>query len=259
MSCFIQLMGGLGNQLFEIATAYAHSQRNGFDLKISPTTNCKRGVYWESFYPKCIPYRNTIINTNIASYSEPHFHYTELPAHANNLIGYFQSSKYFSNYSEEIRELFRPSQTVYNSMNENWGHLLTEPAIVMHIRRGDYVPLPQFHCILTPSYYLAAAQRMMNETGITKLLIFSDDIEWCKTIGLPDSSVFVDEPDETVALLLMSQFKYYIISNSSFSWWAVWLGAPAALVYAPDRWFGPHGPQDVQDIYESNWVKLRIK
>lgn len=42
-------MGGLGNQLFEIATAYAHARRNGYQLQISPTTNCRRDVYWDSF------------------------------------------------------------------------------------------------------------------------------------------------------------------------------------------------------------------
>lgn len=256
MTCFIQLMGGLGNQLFQIATAYAHSKRHGYQLQISPTTNCKRGIYWDSFYPKCIPYRTSDTYTSAVRYSEPHFRYAKIPSSAKNIFGYFQSSKYFSDYANEIRELFIPSDTIYNNMNEKWGHLLTEPAIVMHIRRGDYVPLPQVHCILTPSYYVAAAQRMISETGITKLLVFSDDIEWCKTIGLPTSTVYVDEPDEAVALVLMSHFKYYIISNSSFSWWAVWLGTPAALVYAPDRWFGPNGPQDVQDIYEPAWIKL---
>jgi hypothetical protein len=256
MPCFIQLMGGLGNQLFEIATAYAHAQRNSYQLQISPTTNCKRMVYWDSFYPNCIQYKCIDHIQLLPRYNEPHFHYVSIPSYARNLFGYFQSSKYFSEYADEIKTLFTPSCEVRDNMNAKWGHLLTEPHIVMHIRRGDYVALPQFHGILKPSYYVNAVQRMMSETCITKVLVFSDDIEWCKTIGLPESTVYVDESDETIALLLMSQFKHYIISNSSFSWWAVWLGESATLVYAPDRWFGPQGPQDIQDIYESSWVKL---
>ncbi len=154
--------------------------------------------------------------------------------------------------------MFMPSDAVRETMNEKWGHLLSEPRIVVHIRRGDYVNLPHFHCILKPAYYRDAINKMIAETSISSVLVFSDDIEWCKTIGLPTSSIFVDEPDDAVALYLMSQFQHYVISNSSFSWWAVWLGKKASLVYAPKKWFGTMGPQDVQDIYEDTWVKLPL-
>ncbi len=250
-------MGGLGNQLFQIANGYAHSQRNGYALHISATTNCKRGTYWDTFYPVCKQFRTTQPCT-ITPFTEPQFHYREIPREARHLIGYFQSSKYFTEYADDIRRLLTPSDIVHASMRQKWGHLLSEESIVVHIRRGDYVPLPQYHCILTADYYVQAVNKMITETGINKVLVFSDDIEWCKTIGLPESSIYVDESDETVALLLMSQFKYYIISNSSFSWWAVWLGKQAKCVYAPELWFGPSGPQDIWDIYESSWEKLPI-
>ena len=251
-------MGGLGNQLFQIATGYAHARRHGYQLQLPPTTNCKRGTYWDTFYPACKQFRTHAPN-GAPRYSEQHFHYSQIPSTARNLIGYFQSSKYFAEYECEIRDLFVPSEAVRATMNHKWGHLLTEPRIVVHIRRGDYVNLPEFHCILTPSYYVSTVNRMIAETGIDRVLVFSDDIEWCKTIGLPASSLFVDEPDEAVSLHLMSQFQHYVISNSSFSWWAVWLGKKASLVYVPDEWFGTMGPTDIQDIYEPDWVKLPIK
>ena len=47
----------------------------------------------------------------------------------------------------------------------------------------------------------------------------------------------------------MSLCDANIITNSTFSWWAAWLGErPNKLIIAPEKWFGPEGPQDQQDI-----------
>jgi hypothetical protein len=91
-----------------------------------------------------------------------------------------------------------------------------------------------------------------------KLLVFSDDLPWCQSLDFLEGATFVEEPDASAALHLMSQFRYYILSNSSFSWWGAWLGEKAVYVIAPDRWFGPTGPADFQDIYERTWDRLAV-
>ena len=54
---------------------------------------------------------------------------------------------------------------------------------------------------------------------------------------------------------LLQQFYNYIMSNSSFLWWCVWL-ANSKNVIAPAKWFGPKGPKEYNDIYEKNWIRI---
>ena len=71
---------------------------------------------------------------------------------------------------------------------------------------------------------------------------------------LPFPHMILEESDiNTFALL--QQFKHFIMSNSTFIWWCVYL-ADAKNVIVPAKWFGPAGPQLYEDIYEPNWVRM---
>jgi hypothetical protein len=142
-------------------------------------------------------------------------------------------------------------------VREKYAALLkdVEDTVIIHIRRGNYLGLPNIHGILTEDYYRRAVALLHP----AKIVVFSDDLAWCRGLDFLQNATFVDEPDASTALYVMSQFEKYILSNSTFSWWAAWLGCPAKTVIAPDRWFGPDGPQDFQDIYEPSWDKLAIK
>jgi hypothetical protein len=61
--------------------------------------------------------------------------------------------------------------------------------------------------------------------------------------------------DDVHTLVLLMHFKYFIIANSTFSWWAAWL-SQAERVYAPAHWFGPKGPQQYEDIYDPSWIRI---
>ena len=266
---YIQTVGGLGNQMFQIAAAYAHSRRYGTELYISELTNCqRRGTsYWDTFlhnFTKNIgaapaPPAKSIL------WKERCFRYMPIPKPANTLHGYFQSSKYFADVSGELHHLFEPTPLVKQKVAEKYGALLAEEReklCVVHVRRGDYTTAANtpIHNVLTPEWYGRAIAAVIERIPDIQLLVFSDDIPWCR--GLPcfqgGHVRFIDEPTDYLALHLMSQFKHFIMSNSTFSWWAVWLGTPADLVIVPSKWFGPAGPQDYQDIYEPNWIKLAV-
>lgn len=265
-SCYVSLAGGLGNQLFEIATAYAHARRTGKTLQISQGTIGGRPTYWRSYLHKCADW--VVSGPPPGSslwWKEPHFHYAPIPASASALSGYFQSSKYFNDVSEEIRELFDPHPVIKNVVNSKYADFLRAPDThcVIHIRRTDYYRGANvaFHVVCDKAWYMRALAEMDRRCPGTHYLVFSDDLDWCRAAEQTDmwagrSVSFVDERNDCASLFLMSHFRKFIISNSTFSWWATWLQPTAKTVIAPTRWFGPAGPQDWQDIYEPDWIPL---
>jgi hypothetical protein len=250
----VQLSGGLGNQLFQIANGYAYCKRFGYELKITRNTNCKRGNYWDTFLKNKI-HPDTVIDSDstasLVAYKEPHFHYTPIPENKRYLCGYFQSSKYFKDYENEIKKLFSEPEQEQPPFPEEY--------VMIHIRLTDYYAsdyIIGFHVVATSEYYKKAIEEIKkihpNPDSI-KFLVFSDDIKACVDFLPKNCCIFVQEPDESKALVMMTRFQYYIIANSSFSWWAAYLSKNKKKVFAPNRWFGRLGPSDFQDIYEPDW------
>ena len=257
MSCFIYLVGGLGNQMFEIAAAYAYCKRQGMRLVISADTGGipKRPTYWTTFLVNCKRYIGSASPGPL--WCEPSFSYKKIPEGATALQGFFQSSRYFADCTADIRELFTPSEAVRDTVRTKYSYLLSHhPYVIMHVRRGDYFHKgAEHHGILTPAYY----KRAMALFPDAFFIVVSDDPAWCREQPWLSGTVILEESDECVALHFMTKFSNYILSNSSFSWWAAWLStANKKRVIAPDTWFGPGGPTRWADVYEPDWIRLPI-
>jgi len=253
--CTCHFVGRLGNHMFILAAAYAHAKRHGYRLVINAAEGNTK--YWNGTLAGFQRFHGTSTERWL-HWREPRWSYTPIPAHVTSLYGFFQSSKYFSEYSDEIRALFAPPQSIREEVHAKWGSL-NKNAVVVHIRRGDYAdPAQAHHGILNHIYFLRAMGLAPNST----FAIFSDEIAWCKQqewLKRPDC-IFVDEPDEANALYLMSLFSSFILSNSSFSWWAAYLASERNVtVWAPDQWFHhTYRIKDYHDVYEPSWIRVPI-
>jgi hypothetical protein len=260
----------IGNHFFQIANGYAFAKKTGRNL-ILPRHNLhpeyehySKQYNYNDWYASWVDYVGDIPAGQLAIYKEPQFSFREIQnAHYHTIMleGYFQSSKYFASCKDEIRSLFKPTEEIKNICQTKWGHLMSggNELVLVHARRTDYLK-PQniaIHNPLPPSYYHNAFQAIMKYIPNAFFVLVSDDPSYWDTIKIPGHYICINEPNSAITLYFMTHFKNYIIANSSFSWWGAFLSKYTnPLVIAPEKWFGPAGVQDYQDIYEPEWIKV---
>jgi len=262
------LQGGLGNTLFQIATAYAYSLDHGHEFELYDN------LYIPCHHPSLDSYKNNIFsnfkisetNEEFFKYNELSFCFNEIPKFNNNLIlyGYFQSEKYFVKYKEQIQKIFHFDCDLIQKYSKE----LKQKNCSIHVRRGDYLNLQNFHPVQNLEYYKKAMSLFDKDT---LFFVFSNDIEWCKNeftyenIGT-DNFIFIDGNNGQDDLLLMSRCQNNIIANSSFSWWAAWLNQNLnKKIICPQNWFSEDYAKQIcgnqyatykQDLLPSKWIQL---
>lgn len=263
----LHLVGGLGNQLFQLATAYAYTRINNVPFTCSRSVGGRRACYVDSFENSLDVYAYDHRGRH-RIWKEPSFQYKEpLPPNLGCMQGWFQSSQYFNAYREEILKLFTFKEAVRMRAQERHSEMFEchPGTVVVHVRRGDFLETVRSATfdVVTPSYFSRAIEWMRDELPDPtqmRLYIFSDDLKWCmdQPCFRSENSVFVEEADACVAIYSMSQASRFILSNSSFSWWAAWLSVSAQSVAVPDPWFGPEGPHPHDTIYEPSWTRIPV-
>ena len=237
--------GRIANQLFQIASTIGIAERNGMKA-IFP--------HWK--YSKY--FKNKINNGLVQfndTYVEKSFLYTDVLLDKEkkyNLIGYFQSEKYFKHCEKKIKDLFTFSDSLINTVNEKnqFNKLNT---VSVHVRRGDYLQKSDYHTNLTIEWY----EHAMSIFPYHTFIFFSDDIKWCEQqFGV--NHIYIDNQTDIEDLYLMSTCSSNIIANSSFSWWASYLNANEnKKIIAPKYWFGKEFSEDEndwKDIYRSDMI-----
>jgi len=255
------LMGGLGNQMFQIAHAKAQGLKKG--VKTIFTKNCftpmqasKPTKYLDNIYKK-IEFVDSLTNTTRISesgWNNPNLNFDwDTPI---EFYGYFQSSKNFLEYQNEIQELFQPSEDFITKTYNEYPDLQNE-CISLHIRRGDYLKIKHVLPTVDISYINEALLRCDKNQ---KVFLFSDDKEFLKSNFNDSRFIIVDDKEDYEELWMMSLCNTNIISNSTFSWWGAYLNKNKnKKVFMPSQWFGPSGPNPHDSIFEDDWEKINVK
>ena len=174
--------------------------------------------------------------------------------------GHWQNEKYFKHIRQRILHDF--SFPVFNEEHNKLlaGKLLKRNSVSIHIRRGDYLKEPIW-CVCTPEYYSKGIEYLKESEKIDLLCVFSDDILWCKeNLGDMAGDIEIEYVDWNKGaqsfrdMHLMTCCKHNIIANSSFSWWGAWLGRrDGKIVIAPKAWCNK---PIVNDPICEDWVRI---
>ena len=280
----VRLMGGLGNQMFQFAFGKALEAKTGrkvyfdkswfeeaqktivntkgenqdgvvmrkFDLDVfnlsadyatnEQLTDCKKKIYEQKFFT----FDKSLLKKEKSALYE----------------GYFQNEGYFKNITNIIKKDFTfPDISKDDEFNQKWIKRINECTnpVFIHLRRGDYLNLKGW--ALSFDYYKEAIQYIKEHIDSPTFFVFGQDCEEYikqefnnidanfEVIGENNSKNKEDWKD----IVLMQECKHAIIANSTFSWWAAWLGrANDGIVVAPSPFVnGEDG------IICDNWIKIK--
>ena len=270
------LMGGLGNQLFQIFATIAYSIRVKQPFRFLYTDFLgKRQTYWNTFLLSLKGFTTTVPLDNSVTLKERGFGYNELHILQNieqqnvSLYGYFQSYKYFDLHYETLCKIIRLDNQK-NKIKQKYLHAYDCAQLIsMHFRLGDYKMLPDYHPIMTYKYYFNCIQHIISTTNSQELHILyfcekDDNTVVHKTIKMLSVAFpvckfikAVDTITDWEQLLMMSCCHHNIIANSTFSWWGAYFNRYGdKIVCYPSVWFGPKNPVSTADLFPMSWNKI---
>ena len=268
----IEIMGGLGNQLFQIFTLISCAKNHDIPFYFEKKTisyGSRKIDYWNNLLSELTIYLKHPSNF-LSIFHEKQFNYNEIqdidPTFNNKLLGYFQSYKYFENNYHEILNMIKfnekiiPYSNLYDYSN----------TISLHFRIGDYKDLQNFHPILKIQYYFNAIEEIINKKNKNNwnILYFYEDDDFIQVISninmilykFPSLNFIRIEKSlqDWEQLLVMSQCLHNIIANSTFSWWGAYLNKNNdKIVTYPSTWFGPAlCNKNVSDLFPDTWNKI---
>ena len=287
------LQGGLGNQSFVYAAARALAIDAGAQLEYDGRLfrmdkvfkrrleldqfECKLGKiktpgwFHRKVWNLCRLKYKTLLGRNY--HDEASKCFVKLDADFTGTLkldGYWQSEKYFYAHRDVILDDFRLKDSSWIKQDSIAATIASEvESCFCHVR--SYKDIPNMKdgqdIDKMADFYRRALEFLKRRVKFDKLFVFSDDLEYAKkalvdVAGLNVVCVdFSTKPDGVSGLLrdftLMRMCKHGIVANSSFSWWAGWLGEQERLAKgeSPIRiHINEHCNND--DFWPERWVAV---
>jgi len=294
MNVIAQVQGGLGNQLFQYATARSlalqhqsplildHSWFSKSYTDVTPrdpllkdlnTTGTLLSLELTPNKPRRIQHllqKIWPVNPYIYSEKTPYrfdselFNSTTFRAQNLYLVGYWQSYRYFESIKNILQSEFSPRVPLAPHYQYYLSQIRRNQSAMIHVRRGDYVHLTsvaKVHGFLGLKYYQKGMEMILEGNPNIQFFVFSDDLSWAKN-NLPyqDRLTFIDSLESRDAVIqeleLMTQCQYHLIANSSLSWWAAWLAKSGDnFVICPSNWTS-NCVMNWDDLLPAHWQRI---
>ena len=180
------------------------------------------------------------------------------------LDGNFENPLLFQDIRPQLLEEFKYNGTIQKKNMEFHNKIQTTESVCITIRRGNFFSekYARERAICTEEYWNQALKKMHELKPDATYFVFSDEVDWVKEhyTFFPNTYFEIDGESNSVGekIEMMRSCKHFIISNSSFSWWAQWLGeAPDKIVIAPDRWLRTED-SFVYPLMDDSWINIPV-
>lgn len=276
----VLLCGGLGNQLFQYAFGRAVASHFDADLELDIETAFERDLVYRRSYElsafKLFDELELIRPSKLGRLAE----WTKLafarrgwaftdryiiePSGSNiwsfpdalqrgryTTFGYWQSEHYFSAIKAQLRKDFQFRRQLSSRNQALAEEMEASSSVAIHVRRAQY------NSKLDLSYYERAIKEMGSRFSDAQFYCFSDDADWCRdNLASQHEMKIIDNKDQPAIedFQLMTHCRHFVIANSSFSWWAAYLGGNNAVVLAPR--FNMSGKQTLEGHSPWHWVGI---
>ena len=295
MSWTVRLVfsGGLGNQLFQYAT-YLYLKTHHPELKVFPDLFAYRydayhnGIEVQKIFdidfkeeigqiekyrienhPRKSEFRRIarLCGLKAQGYKTIYDRDADSPAsldlllqkHAHILLaGFFQNPSFAETVSAELLDQFNPNKYLSEECERVLAGIEGRVSVSLHIRRGDYLNIPQYQVFNGLDYYKRSINYFRDRFHSPVFLIFSNDPDWVRNhleLELDSIPVTCNQGVNSYRdLLMMARCNHNIIANSSFSWWGAWLNNnPDKTVICPTEWF--KGKMS-SSVVPKSWLKF---
>lgn len=305
---FVRLIGGLGNQIFQISAALDQASNSNIDLLILQDgskdyqwvediiKNSRAEYEVRPRIYKCPKYLAKLSNVllvcnlelkvwkgvfglislhliklyflvryfeKIKVYTPNNLGYANIPHNVNAIYlnGYFQSFRYSENINvpKSIIKMFPKNECQIHMRNLKKISKYDGNTIAMHVRRGDYLTNQHFG-VLSSKYFEKALANIGEKFENAQVFLYSDDVKEAQKLfdDVQIASFLILENcqhNSVCTLIEMSSHRGFILSNSSFGWWAARLSrAEPRNILVPDPWF--KDIESPKDIVPEDWTKI---
>ena len=272
------LLGGLGNQLFQIATVLAYIKQKNYKYILGYSSFTPK----YNFGPKDIQPWGGHKLKNFKELSEifPNLNFSKkkiktiiedkwfleclisgkyIPikiTYSMRLLGYFFSNKYWHSERDYILNMLAPSEIILKYIDNKYGDLFENETVSLHMRLGYESDNFGIHQNDLEFYKNAFGQFDKNVT----YLVFSDNKkkleDWITKFQKLSSAKFVSiEEDVYYALFMMAKCNGHILHNSTLSFWGAYLdkNQPKSKTVISSKFLLNHPREIIPEEYNWTW------
>lgn len=187
-----------------------------------------------------------------------------LPKHRNLILyGKFENPELFQDIRPQLIEELTPTQPNVLSNKRLYEIIRNTNSICVSIRRGDYLStnFSKDFFVCDKDYFTSAIKKAQEVIPDATFVFFSDDIKWVRDSIKIDAPSYYERGNDPVweKLRLMYSCKHFIISNSTFSWWAQYLSRnPEKVVISPDHWYNNREMNEHARLLQPEFIKIPV-